>query len=116
MFPDAVLCVGADGHSAFEVRPEGCCHPVVQASSTDLDAIGSDCTADCNDTEIAVDLLISKSSDSDLAVDIATESSAVMPLSGAVRGVGPSASWPTALRVPNAPLPPRATHTTVQLC
>lgn len=116
LFPDAVLCVGADGHSAFEVRPEGCCHPVVHASPNDFAEIGDDCSTDCSDTKIVVDLLISKSSDSDLAVDIAMESSAWMRLSGGVRDVEPSTLWATEDRLPNSPRPPRQTNTTIQLC
>lgn len=114
--PDVVLCVGENGHRAFEMAAQACCHPH-KSSEADCASSENHCSPDCNDLQLAVDAMLSKGSASDLVADFAMTSAdaALLPAASLYTcEQNRVSSW--AQSAPSFNSTPRERHTTVQLC
>lgn len=115
-FPEAVFCVGDNGHRAFELTPQACCSPHADVAMGLASSPHGCAAAGCTDFKLAAERMLSKSSDSDLAAGMAAANSILALMQTVVPAIEQTSLRIWDVKVPSFTAPPRVRHTTVQVC
>jgi|GEM_PF-6901203 len=116
VFPDLVLCVGDNGHRAFEIVADTGCR-TGSASHSGCSALDDHCSATCSDVRLGTATVLAESSHIDITGDdiakiCAVALASVAPQRDSLPSAGNSRGGAARLGRPV----PRDRHNTVQLC